>query len=282
MKKMFFPLLALVIVSTSFAQNKLTCCAKLSATRQFALLAGNKKFRMEHKDPLPFRYKDGKGQFITFKATDGNPAYGYEVKAAISTNNYVFVFHEWYGLNDYIKQKSEELQNEVGNANVIAIDLYDQKIATNRDEAGKYMQTVKQERAIAIIKGAIAYVGKHAKIGTIGWCFGGGWSLQAALLAGKQAHACVMYYGMPEKDIARLKTLNTDVLAIFANKDQWINPKLANEFAANMKKAGKPLMIKRYNADHGFANPSNPVFDKEAASDAWAATIAYFKNHFKS
>ena len=87
------------------------------------------------------------------------------------------------------------------------------------------MQGVKEDRAKAIIKGAIAYAGPNAHIATIGWCFGGGWSLQASLLAGKQDVACVMYYGMPEQDVNKLKTLHADVLGNFANKDNWINSK---------------------------------------------------------
>jgi len=164
---------------------------------------------------------------------------------------------------------------------VIAIDLYDNKIAANREDAAKYMQAVSSDRAQVIIKGALAYAGKNAKIFTIGWCFGGGWSLQSTLLAGNQAAGCVMYYGMPEKDVERLKTLHADVLGLFGNKDQWINPKVVDEFAENMKKAGKKLIVKRYDADHAFANPSNPSFDKEAKEDAYKNAIAFLKQRIK-
>jgi carboxymethylenebutenolidase len=143
------------------------------------------------------------------------------------------------------------------------------------------MQAVTTDRASAIIKGAIAYVGPSAKIYTIGWCFGGGWSLQTSLMAGKQAAGCVMYYGMPEKDQSKLRNLNADVLAIFANKDQWINTKVADEFAVNMTTAGKKIIVKKYDADHGFANPSAPAFDKSAREDAYANEIAFFKARIK-
>jgi carboxymethylenebutenolidase len=55
-------------------------------------------------------------------------------------------------------------------------------------------------------------VGNKAKVFTIGWCFGGGWSLQTALLGGNQVVGCVMYYGMPEADVNKLKTLHCDVI----------------------------------------------------------------------
>ena len=194
---------------------------------------------------------------------------------------YIFVIHEWWGLNDYIKKESEGLWKDLGNVNVIALDLYDQKIASTREDAAKYMQGVNSDRATAIIKGALLYAGPRAKIYTIGWCFGGGWSLQTSLLARDQAAGCVMYYGMPEKDIEKLRNLHADVLGIFGSKDQWINPKLVNQFAADMQSAHKTLIVKEYDADHAFANPSNPSFDREAKEDAYRRVIAFFKERLK-
>jgi carboxymethylenebutenolidase len=141
------------------------------------------------------------------------------------------------------------------------------------------MGEAKEERIRAIIKGALDYAGSKAKVGTIGWCFGGGWSLQTALMAGKQTSACVMYYGMPETDVEKLKTINGPVLGIFAKKDGWINPEKVKEFEANMKLASKKLTLKMYDADHAFANPSNPKFDKEAAADAHKVAVAFLKKN---
>ena len=97
----------------------------------------------------------------------------------------VLVVHEWWGLNDYIKQEAERYANDFPEVNILAIDLYDGQLATNAEDAGKIMQSIQKERAEAIIKGALNYVGPTAAIQTIGWCFGGGWSLQAALILGK-------------------------------------------------------------------------------------------------
>jgi len=129
--------------------------------------------------------------------------------------------------------------------------------------------------------GALAYVGKEAKIYTIGWCFGGGWSFQASLLAGKQAAGCVMYYGQPEKDQTKLKALNTDVLFIAATQNQWINKEVVSTFEKDMKSAGKKLTVKNYEADHAFANPSNPKFSKVLAAEAYSQTLAFFRAHLK-
>ncbi len=276
--KKYLALLCIFSMSLALhAQKTMSCCSP-SATEAFAQMVSDKKFVQGHMEPLPFSFRSENGAAITFKAADGTDAYGWEIKSKTPTHNYLIVVHEWWGLNDYIKQESENLWKDIGNVNVIAIDLYDKKIATTREDAVKYVQAVTTERATAIIKGVIAYAGPDAKIYTIGWCFGGGWSLQATLLAGNQAAGCVMYYGMPEKDIDKLKTLHADVLGIFGNKDQGINTKIVDEFAGNMDKAGKKLILKRYDAGHAFANPSNPSFDKEAKEDAYKNVLAFFKS----
>lgn len=273
-------LIAFLIFSLRGISQK-CCCSKSGSTETFAMLTKDKKFINEHLEPLPFVLENQIGKDISFKTPDGKEGYAYEVKAEKTTNNYIFVIHEWWGLNDYIKQESEKISKTLGNVNVIAIDLYDKKVATNRDSAGKYMQGVKTERAEAIIKGAIAYIGDKANVATIGWCFGGGWSMQAALLAGKQSKACVMYYGMPEEKLEKIKTLNAPVFFVWPEQDKWINKEMVNKFESNMKTAKKSLQVKSYNADHAFANPSNPKYSKEFADDAFKNAIDFLKKNLK-
>jgi len=280
LKKFFNAFFVLILsgISVSMAQ-KSSCCSKpANPTEAFAMLGDQSSFQSAHQSPLPFSFQAEKGKMIDFKTEDGGKGSAFEVKSATPTKNVVFMIHEWWGLNDHIKQEAEKLQKELGNVNVIALDLYDKQLATHAEQAGKLMGEVKTDRASSIIKGAIEYVGKDAKIYTIGWCFGGGWSLQSSILANNQASGCVMYYGMPEKDIAKLKTLNAEVLFIFASKDQWINQEVVNSFEKDMRTAGKKLSIKTYDADHAFANPSNPKHNKEFADDAHKQVLAFFKN----
>ncbi len=269
---MFFSFI--LLVSSNYAQDKM-CCSTM-APAKFASLGSDKEFRMAHADPLPFNLKDAKGKMITFPTDDGKEANAYFIKADKKTDEYILVFHEWYGLNDYVKKESEWLYDNL-HVNVLALDLYDGKVADNREDAAKYMQSVKNERAFSIIKGAKAYAGEDASFATIGWCFGGGWSLQAAIELGKKANACVMFYGMPEEDHERLKKIESPVFAIFAEKDGWITPEVAAKFEANMTGLNKKVKTKSFNADHGFANPSNPVYNSEAAKEAKAEALAFLK-----
>jgi len=254
-----------------------TSCFTTQVTEQYRLQDVNATFASWHPTPTAITMENAVGKTITYKAADGTEASGYEIKAKKKTNNYLFVIQEWWGLNNHIKAEAEKLAAELGNVNVIAIDMYDGKVAETRDSAMVYMRAATSERLQNIVKGAIAYAGPKANIYTIGWCFGGMWSLQTALLAGAQAKGCVMYYGRPETDMEKLKALNCDVIGFFGTKDQMPNTAVVKQFQENMAAAGKILNANSYEAGHGFANPSNPSFNKAATEDAYAKTIAYLK-----
>ena len=268
----------LLFMSTTLIHAQMACCAK--ATDQFAALGKSKEFVMAHDEPLPFVYESSLGKDINYKVADGSSAHAFEIKCDKPTPYYIFVVHEFWGLNDYVKKESEQLCKELG-INILALDLYDNKVTADRDSASKLMQNVNNDRAMAIIKGAYSYVGSDAKVFTLGWCFGGGWSLQAAMIGGSQVKGCVMYYGMPEKDVNKLKTLNCDVIGFFAKNDQWINPEVVSQFQQNMMAAGKNVKTYEYNADHAFANPSNPKYNKEATADAGAKELTFLKERMK-
>lgn len=279
MKKLNLIFLGLCVSLAAWAQNDaddITVC-HTSATEKFALFASNIDFNSSHPNPVPYIHQSENGKTITIKTADGQDANGYLLVAKKKTNNWVFVFQEWWGLNDHIKREAEQLYKDLGNVNVIALDMYDGKLATTPADAGKFMGEFKQDRGNIIVKGAIAYAGKDAKIATVGWCFGGGQSMQASLAAEKQAVACVIYYGMPEGDVSRLKNLNCDVLAIWPTQDKWINKDVMDEFEVDMKAAGKKVTVKAYDADHAFANPSNPKHNKDFTADAYKNTLDFFK-----
>ncbi len=260
------------------AQNVPSCCS-MAATVEFAMLGNDAAFANSHVAPLPFHYIAAKGTMISFKTADGKDANAFEVKADKPTNNYLFVFHEYWGLNDYIKQEAEKLQYELTNVNVIALDLYDGKVAATPDSAGKIMAAAKEDRIRTIIHAAITYAGSKAKIQTIGWCYGGGWSLQASIMAGKQGVGCVMYYGMPEKDVEKIKSLQAPVLGLFALQDKWITVDKVEQFKKDMKANKKEITVRMFDADHAFANPSNPKYNTDLAIQAHQLAVEFLKAH---
>jgi carboxymethylenebutenolidase len=204
------------------------------------------------------------------------PALGYELRNQ-DVNDWLIIFHEWWGLNDYIKMEAEKYYHDLGNVNVLAVDLYDGQVATTQDEASGLVENAKDERVREIIKRAIAYCSRGGKIATLGWCYGGGWSLQTAIMGGEKINGCVMYYGMPEENPDELKKIHAPVLGVFGNKDGHITPEIVNQFEQNMKKLDKKIEVRRYDAVHAFANPSNPKYDKEKTEDARQHTLTFLK-----
>lgn len=237
-------------------------------------------FASFHPSPIAFEFA-ATGEMVSFPTTDGTDAKAYLLKATSASDQWLFVYQEWWGLNDHIKHQAEVFYDDLGGkVNVIALDMYDGKVTTNPQEAGQIMQSVKEPRLEEIVKGAMKLAGSNAKIANVGWCFGGSWSLKSALLTGNQNIGSVMYYGMPVRDAEKLKTLNSDVLGLFAT-EEYISKAVIEEFAASMKTAGKKLTYKIFPAAHGFSNPSNPKFDPEASKEAYEMAITYLKAKFK-
>jgi carboxymethylenebutenolidase len=257
-------------------------CHAVSVSNGMAALASNPAFVTAHANPLPFHYVSAAGEMIQIDAPDGKKANAFFLKAKKPSNKWLFVYQEWWGLNDYIKHEAETYYNDLKDVNVIALDMYDGQVATKAEDAGKLMQGADKARLGAIMKAAIAYAGPKAEIASVGWCFGGGLSLQSAILEGKQAVGCVMYYGFPEMDVNKLKMLETDVLGLFGSKDGFISMEVLKKFEGAMGQAGEKLTVKTYEADHGFANPSNPHFDKAATEDAYKRALAYLKEKLKA
>ncbi|GAB2599472.1 dienelactone hydrolase family protein [Spirosoma areae] len=274
-------LLAYIRPASKPEEVSIPLCHAPRSANDMALLAANPAFQQLHANPLPFSYM-GAGEMIKFSTPDGQSANGFLLKAKKPSNKWLLVYQEWWGLNDNIKQQAEVFYNDLKDVNVLAVDMYDGKVATDRAEAGKLMGAASKDRLGSIMKGAIAYAGPKSEFGSVGWCFGGMLSLQSAMLEGKQAKGCVMYYGRPEQDVDKLKTLETDVLGIFGSRDKGITPESVKQFEDNMQKAGEKVTVKMYEADHGFANPSNPIYDKQAATDAYKLALAYLKEKLKA
>jgi carboxymethylenebutenolidase len=191
----------------------------------------------------------------------------------------VLVIHEWWGLNEHIEHWADRLA-AAGFA-ALAVDLYGGKVATTPDEAMAAMKTVDDAAAQRTISAALDYLAHDPRIraphrGVIGWCFGGGWSLQAAL-AHPELDAAVMYYGQPETDPAKLKAIHARLLGVFGNKDKGIPPPAVDAFDAALTTAGVDHAIYRYDAEHAFANPSGAHYDEPAASDAWSKVLPFLQ-----
>ena len=189
----------------------------------------------------------------------------------------VMLVHEWWGLNDQIKSVASEIakQGWLG----LAIDLYGGKSTAKPDEAQTLMKAVVPAEASETMSTWVDWLRKHpdcnGKVASIGWCFGGGMALQAAL--DRPLDATVIYYGYVARSVDELKSLKGPVLGQFANQDQWITPKMVDGFQTAMKQAGKVLEVHRYDANHAFANPTGDNYNAADAREAWDRTVAFLK-----
>lgn len=228
-----------------------------------------------------------KGEEVTYTSLDGKPIQGY---LARPTAQYfaplpaILVIHEWWGLNDNVKAMTRRLAGEGYVA--LAVDLYEGKVATNPDEAKALMEDslTKLRRQVDNLQGGYNYLGesfKAPKIGVIGWCYGGGWSLEAGLNV-PGLDAVVMYYGRVVTDPAELKDLEAPLLGLFGENDKSLPTADVKAFEAKLKELGKEATIVIYpGADHAFANPSGGNYNPEAAADAWQRTTGHFAKYLR-
>lgn len=282
-----FALFVLVFTSWEWKKNQYPTlqkgevieCLNMETQQAYQLEASTPAFASLHITPKMVDPTDLVGTMISFDAADGNKANAYFIPAKKKSNKWLIVIQEWWGLNNQIKMEADQYYKDLVDMNVIAVDMYDGKVAATPDSAMKLMRGADMNRMTAIVQGAIKHAGAKASIYSVGWCFGGMWSLQTAILAGPQAKGSVMYYGRPETNMEKLKSIQCDIIGFFGNKDQSPSPAMVNTFEQNMKDAGKNLSVNRYDAGHGFANPSNPSFNAAAKEDAYAKSIAFLKAH---
>ena len=194
------------------------------------------------------------------------------------------IIHEWWGLNDHMKHWADRLAAE-GYA-ALAVDLYGGKVATTPDSAMAYVKAVDEARSLAIMSAAHDYLRTNTRIraartGAIGWCFGGGMSLKLAL-AEPDLDAAVIYYGRLVTDPKVLAAIKAPLLGIFGNRDESIPPAVVSDFDAALSEAKVPHEIRRYDANHAFANPSAASYDQKNAGAAWAEVQKFLAAHLKS
>jgi len=197
----------------------------------------------------------------------------------------IIVIHEWWGLNDWVKEQAQKFAAE--GYVVLAVDLYRGKVATTPDEAHELMRGVPQDRGMRDLKAAFDYLAARPdvqpdKIGSAGWCMGGGYSIQFAVAEPRLA-ACIVNYGPLPTEAANLAKIKAPVLGNFGAEDRGIPADAVRAFAAAMQAAGKTADVKVYDgAGHAFENPNNKAgYRAEAAGDAWQRMVAFFKAQLK-
>ncbi len=168
---------------------------------------------------------------------------------------------------------------------VFAVDLFAGNVASSPAEARQLMLAVIEdpESANRNIMSAFEFVSETAgapRVGSLGWCFGGGWSLNAALLLPDELDASVIYYGQVTVDEDKLRPLNTPLLGLFGAEDRGIKIETVEAFGAALENLRKDYEIHIYpGVGHAFANPTGRNYDAESADDAWRRTLEFLGRH---
>ncbi len=228
---------------------------------------------------------------VTYATFDGVAVKGYLAQPTQKSADgkplpALIVIQEWWGLNDQIRAMARRFAGE--GYLVLAVDLYEGKLATTSEEAMATMQAAMKTpaRLVSNLQQAHGYLstqGRATEVGVVGWCFGGGWALETALQIPDGIDAAVMYYGRTQTDPKALAALEAPLLGLFGGKDEGIPVDGVRQMEHELVKQGKNVRIVIYpEADHAFANPTGNRYLAGPATDAWAKTVAFFAQHLKN
>jgi len=197
----------------------------------------------------------------------------------------IIVIHEWWGLNDNVRAMADRLAAE--GYMVLAIDLYGGETAESPAEARALMLEVveERERANENIRAAYEFltIAGAPQIGSLGWCFGGGWSLNTAQLFPEELDASVIYYGQVTADEDKLRPISAPILGLFGADDKGITVESVEAFRGSLERLRKDHEIHIYpGVGHAFANPTGTNYNAEAALDAWSRTLEFLGRHLAS
>lgn len=198
----------------------------------------------------------------------------------------VVMIHEWWGLNDNIKEMADELAGE--GYVVLGADLYNGEVATDPNRARELSSSVREnpQQAITNLQSAVQYLASlpnvnSSRIAALGWCFGGGQSLQLALNSEQHPLAAtVIYYGNLVNDTSELSKIKWPVLGIFGDQDNSIPVDSVRAFGRGLNETGVTNEIYIYpGVGHAFANPSGDNYAPQETADAWQKTLTFLDKY---
>jgi len=227
---------------------------------------------------------------VEYVTIDGQSVSGYYAypKEATKPLPGIIAIHEWWGLNENIESMTRRLAGE--GYQVLAVDLYNGQVAETPEVASQLVKEVANNPfgSEANVTKAYNYLVEEKQapsVASIGWCFGGSWSLETALLFPQDMDAAVIYYGgqIGEADPEELATLEMPILGIFGAEDSSIPLETVENFESTLNELGKETEIQIYeNAGHAFANPSGQNYVPEAAEKAWSETTKFLANNLNN
>ena len=222
----------------------------------------------------------GAQQAVTFPSGDSTGQGVLYLPKGHGAHPALIVIHEWWGLNDWIKQEAAGYADKGYVA--LAVDLYRGQVATTPDLAHELSRGLPQDQGVRDLTSALAWLRARKdvdanRIGAVGWCMGGGFAIQLAVAAPTLKAVAVNYGALPT-DRSALGQIHATVLGNFGGQDRGITPDSVHAFEAAMQSLGKPVDAKIYpDAGHAFENPNNATGYRAAdAADALGRVDRFF------
>jgi carboxymethylenebutenolidase len=218
------------------------------------------------------------GAQITFKRPDGRQAKGYLSNAARGDAPGLVVIQEWWGLQEQIKATCDRFA--LAGFDALAPDLFNGVVVPYHDSeaAGRQMSSLDfMDATDQTVRGAVQYLKRNeAKVGLTGFCMGGAVAVIGAARI-PELMAAVTFYGLPPEQAVKPADVKVPLQGHFANRDDWVVPKVVDGFEQALRAAGKDFEFFRYDADHAFVNEQRmAVHDRQAAELAWGRATAFF------
>lgn len=230
---------------------------------------------------LLVRANPAKTETVSYKSGNETVSAFLALPEGHGKNPGIVIIHEWWGLNNQIKDEARKLA-DLGYV-VLAVDLYRGKVASSPEEAHELMRGVPDDRGMRDLEAAYSYLAarpdvKPDKIGSVGWCMGGGWSIKLAMSEPHLA-ACIVNYGSLPTEASNIAKIGAPVLGNFGADDRGITPDSVHAFETAMKADGKSVDVKIYDgAGHAFENPNNKDgYRPQAAQDARERMTSFLK-----
>jgi len=197
----------------------------------------------------------------------------------------VIVIQEIFGLVDHIKDVASRLAREGYVA--LAVDLFEGKTISNLEEGRAIREKFTEEKILGDLNGGfsflktVSYVDSK-RIGSMGFCMGGGLSLLLAC-HNRELAAAVVFYGRNPSPIDLVKNIRCPILCNYAGADLSITEADINILKQSLTKNGKIFDIKVYPvAPHGFFNDTRESYRPKAAKDAWERTLKFYGKYLKA
>jgi carboxymethylenebutenolidase len=284
-----FPLNNFIILAEGQQQQQSTITGSINNVTELSKSNGkNSSITLENKT---VNYFDNANGYLVYPISTATSS---SIESNISANNNntfpaVVMIHEWWGLNENIKNMADTLAQE--GYVVLAVDLYNGQVANTPESAQNLVSKVRENPSESInnLQHAVRYLASlenvnSSKIASLGWCFGGGQSLQLALNTEPEypLSATIIYYGNLVSDQESISKIKWPILGIFGDQDKSIPVQTVKQFEEGLNANGITNEIYIYKGvGHAFANPSGDNYAPQETQDAWEKTVSFLKKYLK-